>query len=245
MHERYLRMPSRHLGREVHIWTFGHFGQPILVFPSAAGIAHEWRASGAVEALRPLIEAGRIKLYCPESNASETWAADGPPWERHRRHQAYERFLIEELVPWIRWDCRTPDIRLQTAGVSLGALYASTMALKHPELFHSALCLSGRYDAQRMLDGWCDEQAYFDLPFAFVPNLHGAALQRIRALTHLTVVIGLGPHEGACIPETSVFAALLRRAGIPHELDVWGHDSAHHWRWWVRQLQHHLGRRYG
>src|SRR5690606_6867751 len=107
----------------------------VLVFPSASGLAHEWRAGGAIEALAPLIEAGRIKLYCPESNPSETWNSDdsGPP--RVARIKAYERFIMDELVPWIRADCHAPAIRLRAVGVSLGALYAANAALKHPEVF--------------------------------------------------------------------------------------------------------------
>ena len=61
------------MGRSVHVWCFGHYGHPVVVFPSAAGFAHEWQAQGMVEALEPMIQAGRIKLYCPESNVAEAW----------------------------------------------------------------------------------------------------------------------------------------------------------------------------
>jgi esterase/lipase superfamily enzyme len=30
--------------------------------------------------------------------------------------------------------------------------------------------------------------------------------------------------------------------GISLELDEWGHDSAHDWEWWQKQLAHHLPR---
>ena len=33
------RIPSRAMGRPVHLWRYGHFGPPLLVFPSAAGFA--------------------------------------------------------------------------------------------------------------------------------------------------------------------------------------------------------------
>ena len=35
---------------------------------------------------------------------------------------------------------------------------------------------------------------------------------------------------------------LLQRKGIPCELDLWGHDVAHDWPWWRKQLAHHLPR---
>jgi esterase/lipase superfamily enzyme len=35
---------------------------------------------------------------------------------------------------------------------------------------------------------------------------------------------------------------LLTSKGIPHELDVWGQDSAHDWDWWAKQVAYHLPR---
>src|SRR5687768_5818715 len=151
MTSRYLRIPSRHLDRRVHLWTFGWWGTPVLVFPTSSGMAHEWQASSAVDALQPLIDAGKIKLYCPESNVSQTWMSDDHPREWLARHEAYERFVTDELVPWIREDCGSPHVRLATAGASLGGLYAANAALKYPDIFEWALCLSGRYQADRFL----------------------------------------------------------------------------------------------
>ena len=44
------------------------------------------------------------------------------------------------------------------------------------------------------------------------------------------------------LPSTRRFAGLLAEKGIPHELDVWGHDVPHDWPSWQRQLAHHLPR---
>ena len=43
---------SPQLGRQMHVWQYGHFGPPVLVFPSAAGFAHEWHAQGMIEAAK-------------------------------------------------------------------------------------------------------------------------------------------------------------------------------------------------
>ena len=59
------------------------------------------------------------------------------------------------------------------------------------------------------------------------------------------LVVGQGAFEVSptrALPATREFAELLGRKGIRHELDVWGHDSAHDWPWWQRQLAHHLPR---
>jgi len=241
-HERYLQLPSRHLKRRVHLWTFGWWGTPVLVFPSSAGMAHEWRAGGAIEALAPLIAAGRIKLYCPESNVSRSWMGEGSPEERLDRHGAYERFVLEELVPWIRADCKSPRIQLGTVGVSFGAFYAANAALKWPRLFPWALCLSGRYRTGRFMPGESLD-LYYNNPLAYVPNLSGEALTEAQR-AHLTLVVGQGAFEGACVEETHAMADALARKGIPHKRDVWGHDVTHQWVWWRRQLQYHLGQRF-
>lgn len=240
------RVPSRALGRPVWMWSFGWWGQPVLAMPTAAGMAHDWKHSGAVAALWPLIASGRIKLYCPETNVAECWThSTDHPAVRLARHQAYEDFVLHELVPFIRDDCRVSELRLAVAGASVGGWYAVNFALKHPEVFSWALSLSGRFAMERMLDGWWSDDLYFQLPLAYVPNLSGAELERVRRNTAVTLVVGQGPFEGACLPETLRMAEVLRTRGIPVERDVWGHDVSHQWPWWSRQLKYHLGRRFG
>ena len=243
MRAHHQRLPSTHLGHPVHLWTFGHRGTPVVVFPSAAGMAHEWQASGAVEALRPLIDRGRITLYCPESNVSEAWTGPEQPSWRLGRHRAYERFIAEELIPHAQAEVGSTG-RVFAAGCSFGGFYAANLALKNPDRVSGALCLSGRYRTEAFLDGFYDDRVYFADPLHYVPNLHGEALRQVRQ-THLTLVVGRGPYEGRCIQETRDLANVLRERGIPHHEDLWGPDVAHHWDWWRRQLVFHLTRRFG
>jgi esterase/lipase superfamily enzyme len=246
MYSRHERVESRAMERPMHLWRFGHYGVPLLVMPSAAGIAHEWEYNGLIEGLRPLIEGGRLKLYCTESNVSESWGHfEGDPAWRVERHRAFERYLREELVPFIREDCRTPDIRLAVAGTSLGAFYAANLALKHPETFFYALCMSGRYDATYLTDGFDNLEVYYNNPVAFVPNLGGDDLQRVRALTHLDLVCGRGAWEGQNAQATAAFAALLADKGIPHRRELWGRDVTHEPQWWAKQAVHYLSERFG
>ena len=239
----YERIPSDAMGRDVHVWRYGWWGAPVLVFPTAAGFAHEWEKEGMVDALEPLMRAGKIKLYCPESKVSEFLTKkEGDPAERHRRHQRYERFVIDTMVPAIRRDCNLPNAKISTVGASLGGLYSCLMALKHPETFDWALCLSGRYEISQFLQGYNSEALYFDNPLAFVHNLHGAALDRIRRNTHITMVCGTGKWEEGCIEETIALCDAFRQKGIPHDRDIWGSDSMHHWSWWKKQAVFHLSR---
>jgi esterase/lipase superfamily enzyme len=240
MSARHLMIDSPSLNRRVHVWAFGEVGRPLVVFPSSAGVAHEWPKSGMIDALAPLLAAGRMKIYCPESNVSRSFSGQGSLEERMAHHHAYERFVLETLVPFIRDDCRSPEATMVGTGCSVGALYAANFTLKHPETFPHAVCLSGRYRASHFFGGRSSTDVYYNDPLAFVPNLHGAPLERVRRHAHLTVVVGRGAHEGGCIPETAELGGWLRRKEIPHHVAFWGHDSRHDYHWWAKQARHYL-----
>jgi esterase/lipase superfamily enzyme len=246
VHARHLLLDSPAMGRQVHLWAYGHFGLPIVVFPSAAGFAHEWHKEGMVEALAPLILGGRIKLYCPESNVSEAWTKkDAPLAARMARHAAYERFVMDTLVPFVRQDCRWESAPLAATGCSLGAMYAANFALKQPETFRRAVCFSGRYLATALTGGENSAEVYFNSPLAYVPGLQGEALDRVRQSTHLTLVCGQGAYEEGCIEETIALGRLLPAKGIPSLTDIWGREARHGWGTWIEQARLHFGRIWG
>lgn len=234
-------IPSQAMGRNIHLWRYGHFGPPVIAFPSASGMAHEWESNGMIDALADWINAGKLKLYTVESNVSEAWTRkDNPPDWRIKRHQMYERFVMEELVPFIRNDCNVPDIPIALTGTSLGAFYAANLALKHPHIFRYALCLSGRYDATWMTDGYTNDDIFFNNPMAYVGGMEGEYLERVRQNTHLSLVCGQGKWEDGNIEDAQRLAMLLQNKGISHTLDLWGHDVSHQWPWWQRQARLHL-----
>lgn len=238
-------VPSRHMDRSMYLWQYGDYGAPLLVFPSAAGMAHEWEAHGMIDVLSDFIQRGKIKFYCIESNVSEAWTRkEAEPAWRIQRHMAYERFIAEELVPFIREDCHQPDIRIALAGTSLGAFFSANFALKFPEVFHYALCMSGRYDV-RDFNPLQSTDVYLNNPLAYVHGLEGEALERVRRNTHLTLVCGQGPYEQGNWQETLKFSELLTAKGIHNLCDLWGKDVAHEWNWWQKQAWLHLGKTFG
>lgn len=240
----YERMPSRAMGRAVHLWRYGHGGRPVLAFPTAGGYAHEWQQQGVVDTLGDLLGGGRLCLYQPETNVAEVWthAEDGLA-ARMARHAAYEAFVAYELLPRMWRETGRRDVVV--VGASVGAMYAVNFALKHPERVHEAIGLSGRYQARAFTDGHMTDEVYFSDPSSYVWNLHGEHLERIRRSTRITLVCGQGAHEANCLRETKHLAEGLRSRGVAVWSDIWGADVAHEWVWWRRQLRYHLGRRAG
>jgi esterase/lipase superfamily enzyme len=226
--------------------AYGHFGRPVLVFPSEQGRPWDFENNGMVGAVADLIDAGRVKLYCVDSADGHTWSdRSAPIEERARRHGRYEEWILGEVVTWIRWDCGGP-VEIATLGCSLGAYHAANFALKHADVFPLALCFSGTYDPTEW-DGWGErgDATYFNNPMAYVVHLEGDHLEWLRGRVSLLLVVGQGQweeHPTRALPGTLAFARLLTTQGIRHELDVWGHDVPHDWPSWRAQLRHHLPR---
>lgn len=131
----------------------GHYGRPVLWFPSEAGSPHDFVTNGMLDAVRGDVDGGRIKIFCVPSYDAESWSASWKPLrDRALAHLAYESWILERVLPLIVAHCagRTD---VATAGTSLGAFHAALFALRHAHLFPHAVGLSGNYDP-RSWSGW-------------------------------------------------------------------------------------------
>ncbi|MGH3385630.1 MAG: esterase family protein [Nocardioidaceae bacterium] len=234
------------LDRPGTLIRYGHYGRPVLVFPSEQGRAWDYESNGMVDAVADLVDGGRVKLYCVDSFDHVTWSDRSVPLEeRARRHQLYESWVCDHVVPTIAAD--SPGAAgIITTGCSLGAFHALNFALKRADLFPVAICQSGNYDASQW-HAWGEraDAAYFNNPADYLQHLDGDHLDWLRGQVFALLVVGQGDWETdptGSLPSARHTAALLRAKGIPHELDEWGHDVAHDWPWWRRQIAHHLPR---
>jgi esterase/lipase superfamily enzyme len=226
------------------VLVYGHWGRPLLAFPSEQGPAYQYEERGMIDAIAWLIEEGRVKVYCVDSYDSASWHAhDVPLEERARRHAVYERWITETVAPWIHHDCGG-FAEIAVTGPSFGAYHSANFALKRADLFPLAICHSGVYDVSVVGWGERGEATYFNNPQDYVSHLHGDHLEWLRSRVSLLLLCGEGAWEDTTGARDSTirFADLLRGKGINVELDVWGHDSAHDWPWWRKQLAHHLPR---
>ncbi|MFO7572917.1 MAG: alpha/beta hydrolase-fold protein [Gaiellaceae bacterium] len=218
--------------------AYGHYGRPLLAFPSQQGGPGQYEDFGMVAAIGDLLEAGRVKLYCVDSLDSASWHADELPLEeRARRHGTYERWIVEDVVPWIHGDCGG-SAEIALTGVSFGAYHAANFALKRGDLFPLAICQSGVYDVSVVGWGERGDAVYFSNPMDYVSHLHGEHLDWLRTRVSLLLLVGRGQWEDTtgALESTHRFAGLLAEKGIPHELEVWGHEWPHDWPSWRAQL---------
>ena len=243
---RHVELTSPSSGWRGSVVAHGHWGRPVLVFPTEGGSAWDFENNGMVDEVRWLLDAGRMKLYCVDSADAATWSDRTLPLEeRAQRHDLFEQWVIQQVLPWVSEDSGGTT-EFATLGCSLGAYHAANIALRHAQLFPLALGFSGNYDPTTW-HAWGErgDTTYFHNPVEYVSNLHGGHLDWLRSRIYLVLVVGQGSWEvdpTGALPGTYRLAEALAGKGIPHELDVWGHDVPHDWPSWRRQLARHLPR---
>jgi esterase/lipase superfamily enzyme len=197
-----------------------------------------------VEAVRPLVDTGRVKLYCLDSWDGGSWYRhDLPLEERARLHESYERWVVEGAVPFVDADCGGRQEMIVT-GCSFGAYHAVNLALRRADLFPLALGLSGVYDLSAL--GWGERGTSFHLnnPLWSLGAAEGEHLEWLRSRLSLLLVCGQGQWEDTtgALESTRALGRLAAEKGLRVETDLWGHDVPHDWPSWRAQLAHHLPR---
>jgi esterase/lipase superfamily enzyme len=229
---------SPRLEQDVGVVRWGHYGTPVLLFPTAGGDAEEAERFHLVGALGPLIEAGRIKVYSTDSVAGRAWVSKThSPEYCSLLQNRFDAFIYEEVTPAIRADCRSDDIEVIAAGASIGAFNAVATVCRHPDVYRMAIGMSGTYDLSKYLHGRMNQNFYFSSPLHYLPNLEGPQLDMLR-----TRFVLLPSGEGAWedIGESWRLANVLGAKGVPNRVDSWGYDWKHDWETWRAMLPKYL-----
>ncbi|MFQ5740439.1 MAG: esterase family protein [Acidobacteriota bacterium] len=229
---------SGRLRQEILVVRWGHFGTPVLLFPTAGGDAEEVERFHLIGALGHLIEAGRIKVYSCDSVAGRTWI-DNPSVEYCAWMQnQFDSFVYHELVPAISQDCRTPGIEIITAGASMGAFNAVASLCRHPDVFRLAIGMSGFYDLENYAHGHVDTGLYFASPMHFIPNLNQG--DQLEALRRRFVLMAYGKGRWEHPDQSWRMADVLGSKGIDNRVDAWGPEYDHDWPSWRAMVPHYL-----
>jgi len=240
---------SSHLDQNMTLNVYGHWGAPIIVFPCSQGRYFDYEGLGMIEAIAGFIDSGRVKLFCVDSVDAQSWYHfDGSPADRNTRHEAYDRYIVDEVIPFIGNHCHQSDVRVVANGCSMGAYHAVNFFLKHPDVFAGTIALSGLYRLDRAEFGLQAEDlpaVYFNSPLSYLPGLSDDGMLDHYRRGQMIVCAGQGAWEEEALEDTRYLESICRDKSIPAWFDYWGHDVNHDWPWWYRQMNHFLGHLYG
>ncbi|WP_212003104.1 esterase family protein [Chitinophaga sp. HK235] len=231
MTENYYKWHSPNLGKEFEMLVFGDSGYPLLLFPTSMGRYYESKDRGLIDAIRWFIDEGRVKVYCPDSIDASSWYNKNiPPTYRAYNHTCYDKLLMEEILP--RMEAETGKQRIVAAGCSFGGYHAANFAFRHPASVSYLFSLSGIFDIKPRMDGYYDDQVYFNNPADFMPDNQDADLWRMG------IVLGTAETD-VTRPHNEHFSRILAAKNITHWLDIRPH-ALHDWPVWREMLPHYL-----
>src|SRR5687767_16018204 len=91
---------SKNLNAEMPLVAYGHAGQTLLMFPTAAADYLEYERFHLVDAIRPLIEAGKLRAYSINSvNRYSLLNEQMPPNLKAELLTRFDRYITDEVLP--------------------------------------------------------------------------------------------------------------------------------------------------
>lgn len=234
---------SPSLQKEMPIVAYGDYGFSLLLVPTAAADYLEYERFQLLETLAPYVNSGKLRIFSISSINNESWLNNEMAGEHKAiRQNQFNDYVFNEVLPFIKTNtsAETPVI---LCGASFGALHSMNLFLKRPDLIDGVIAMSGVYDLTEYTKGFYDEQVYFNSPMHYLQDLKDPwFLSNIRKSKHIHILSGSGDYED---PEASrKFSDLLHAKGIPHELDIWGHEWKHDWPTWRAMLPVYLEKRF-
>jgi len=228
---------SKHLDRVMEFKHYGESGKPMMAFPSSGGRFFEYEDFKMVDACRPFIEEGLIQLFTPDSIDRESWLEDDMwPGDRAYKHNLYDAYIIEELIPYIQKKTGYTD-KMITTGCSMGAYHAANFFFRHPDVFDTLIALSGIYDARFFVGHHLDiHDVYLNSPVDYLTNITDPWYIDQYKESDIIICSGTGDWEEESIQHTKHLKHILEQKEIPAWIDFWGSDVDHDWPWWRIQI---------
>lgn len=213
--------------------VLGHWGYPILLFPTTLGSYYQAKDMGLIHAIETLINSGKYKIYCVETIDAESWYASYlSPAEKVKKHIKYDRFLANELISFIQAQCNVEKIGV--AGCSFGGYHAANFAFRHPHLVAYLISMSGIFNLKGFMDGYYDDNFYFNNPIDFLQNEQG------WRFGHMNIILGSSEAD-ICLDYNIELSSTLNRIGVEHWLDIKGSEK-HDWPLWRHMFHYYLSR---
>jgi len=237
----YHKWYSPNLGQDMELKVYGYFGKPVLVFPAQGSRFFEFEDMGMIAAIAPFIEAGQIKLFTVDSVDNQSWANwDAHPADRAGRHEDYDRYIMQEVVPFMRQHCGGSTEKFLTTGVSMGGYHSANFFFRHPDVFDTVVSLSGLFRLDHFIGDYMDENVYFNSPLSYLPNLTEPSQLNLFRQSRIIICVGQGAWEEEMVADAQQLKHILEQKEIPHWMDIWGGDVNHDWPWWRKMLPYFL-----
>jgi esterase/lipase superfamily enzyme len=196
---------------------WGHFGVPVLIFPTAGGDFEEIERFQLVAALGSLIDGGRIKVYSVDGLAARARLAASANID-----ERFDSFLYEEVLQRVRADCQDARIEPMLVGATLGAATAISTLMRHPDAFRAAIGMSGVYGDT-------------------INEVADLSVSRLEQLKGCPITLGTGGGDYENPSDSKRLADALGAKGIPCRCKYWGPARDRTWSTWRDQLPGLLG----
>lgn len=202
---------SHVLGMSLKVEVTGHFGYPVLMFPTSQGDYTQNHDFKLNDSINWFVEQGRVKLYNIETiDKFSFYDKNIHASERIRNYELYVRFLIQEFVPYLQ--AMHSEHRIAVAGASFGGYHASNFAFRFPDVVSHLFCLSGAFSIRNFMDGFHNEHVYFNCPREFMRN------DEAWKFSHMHIVLSTSD-EDICLEQTKEMSNILNAKGINHWYD--------------------------
>jgi esterase/lipase superfamily enzyme len=232
---------SPNLQQDMEIKVYGHYGKPMLVFPTQGGRFYEYEDFRMIDAIQAFIDGGKVKAFTVDSIDNQSWTNFSiHPAERAKRHEDYDRYIVTELVPFIRHHCVDSPQKMISTGCSMGAFHATNFYFRHPDIFDVLIAISGPLDMKLFIGDYMDETVYFNSPLNFLPSLDDRWYIDLYRQSKIIICTGQGAWEEPMIEDAVEIKKILEAKGIPHWVDFWGYDVNHDWPWWRKMVPNYL-----
>ncbi len=222
---------SNVLRRDINLEITGHWGHPILMFPSSGGQYTQNTDFGLIDSVAHLVEAGLVKIYNVETIDMLTFYDDHMTSEmKISNYELYMQFLKDELIPYIQKECNTH--RIGVAGVSFGGFHAANTAFRFPDVVSHLIAMSAAFNIRNMTPLSDDMRIYYNCPDEYMQHEEGWKYQ------HMQIVLGTSDWD-ICLDKNKRMSGILNDKGIAHWYDEkkW---IEHDWPLWKMAFPEYL-----
>ena len=227
---------SNILQRDISVEITGHWGHPVVMFPSSGGQYYQNRDFGLNGSVNHLIEDGKIKLYNVETLDMLSFYHENMDSEsKLKNYDLYVRFLAEEFIPYVQRESNTH--RVAVAGVSFGAYHAANFAFRFPDLVSHLISMSGVFSIRSRTPLSDDMKIYYNSPNEFMRNAES------WKYNHMKIVLSTSNWD-ICKDYNVEMAGILKERNI----DYWYDEKQwvdHDWPLWKMAFPEYLGTFFG